>query len=253
MPVDEANLLSLEPGQVDIWLTRLTGIGDHLLRRYEELMSEDEHARWRRFLVAHAQLQHLVARALVRTTLSRYFDVPPQVWQFATNRYGRPHITAPRQFRPVRFNLSHTSGMVVCAVAKARAIGIDVENVTRESSLADLAPRVFSPVELATFRETAPEMQREIFFSFWTLKEAYIKARGMGLSLPLDGFSFDLAGSSPRVHFSERCPDESDRWQFRRFAPTTDHRMAIAVAGVKEPDVRQRWVVPLDVEEKSRS
>jgi 4'-phosphopantetheinyl transferase len=246
MPVDDAKLMRLEQGQVDVWLTSLSGIGDHLLRRYEKLMSDDEHARWRRFLVQHAQLQHLVARALIRTTLSRYFDLPPQSWQFAANRYGRPHVTEPRQFRPVRFNLSHTSGLVVCAVAKARAIGIDVENVRRATEFADLAPRVFSPIELSTFRKTAPEMQREVFFSFWTLKEAYIKARGMGLSLALDGFSFDLAGPSPRVHFTERCPDDSERWQFRQYAPTADHRMAIAVAGVKDPAVRQRWVVPLE-------
>jgi 4'-phosphopantetheinyl transferase len=252
MPIDEATPLRLERGQVDIWLTSLSGISDHLLHRYEQLMSEDEHARWRRFLVAHAQLQHLVARALVRTTLSRYFDVPPQSWQFAANRYGRPYVTAPRQFRPVRFNLSHTSGLVVCAVAKARAIGIDVENITRDTEFADVAPRVFSPVELSSFRRTAPEMQREIFFAYWTLKESYIKARGMGLSLALDGFWFDLAGASPRVHFTERCPDDSERWQFRQYAPTADHRLAIAVAGVKEPKVRQRWVVPLGADEATK-
>jgi 4'-phosphopantetheinyl transferase len=249
MALDEAPLLRLDPGQVDIWLTSLSGIGDHLLCRYQELMSEGEHARWRRFLVEHARLQHLVARALVRTTLSRYFDVPPRSWQFTANRYGRPCVVEPRPFRSVRFNLSHTSGLVVCAVARARAIGIDVEHIRRQTEFADLAPRVFSPMELASFRRTAPEMQREVFFSFWTLKESYIKARGMGLSLALDGFSFDLAGASPRVHFTERCPDDSDRWQFRQYAPTTDHRMAIAVAGVKALDVRQRWVVPLDASE----
>ncbi|MFL5066152.1 MAG: 4'-phosphopantetheinyl transferase family protein, partial [Xanthobacteraceae bacterium] len=166
MSLDEATLLRLEQGQVDIWLTHLSGIGDDLLRRYEQLMSESEHARWRRFLVAHAQLQHLVARALIRTTLSRYFDVPPQSWQFAANRYGRPHVTEPRQFRHVRFNLSHTGGLVVCAVAKARAIGIDVENIRRESELADLAARVFSPVELSSFLQSAPQTQREIFFAY---------------------------------------------------------------------------------------
>jgi 4'-phosphopantetheinyl transferase len=250
MPFDDPALLSLEQGQVDIWLTALPDIGEALLRRYEELMSEDEHARWRRFRVAHAKLQHLVARALIRTTLSRYFAVPPRSWKFGANRYGRPHVSEPRQFRPLRFNLSHTSGLVACAVAKARAVGIDVENIRRESSLAELAPRVFSPTELAAFLDTPPDMQREVFFSFWTLKEAYIKARGMGLSLPLDGFSFDLAEGFPRVNFTERCPDDSARWQFRQYAPTADHRMAVAVAGVPQPVVRQRWVVPLQPEEE---
>jgi hypothetical protein len=68
----------------------------------------------------------------------------------------------------------------------------------------------------------------------------------MGLALALDGFWFDLAGTSPRVSFTERCPDDSARWQFRQYAPTAEHRMAIAVAGVKTLDVRQRWVVPLE-------
>jgi 4'-phosphopantetheinyl transferase len=239
--------LPLPPGQVDIWLTSLASVGDELRLAYQPLLSASERERWQRFLVEGARLQHLVARALVRTSLSRYAEVPADAWQFEPNRYGRPYVSQPPAFRDLYFNLSHTDGLVVCAVSRSSDIGVDVENIQRDLDILALAPSVFAPTEVARVRQSPPDDRSDYFFSYWTLKEAYIKARGMGLSLALDGFWFDLSGAAPRVQFSERCPDDPQRWRFRQFTPTPRHKLAVAVAppAGREPDIRLHWVVPL--------
>jgi 4'-phosphopantetheinyl transferase len=240
--------LRLEVGQTDVWLTSLCSVGGDLQLAYLGLLSEPERAKWRRFVAQDAQLQYLVSRALVRTTLSRYAEVPEHAWQFETNRYGRPYISQPRDLRDIQFNLSNTTGLVVCAVTKDSDIGIDVENFTRNLDTDALAPTVFAPMELAdVFAQRTPEDRRNRFFSYWTLKEAYIKARGMGLSLPLDAFWFDLAGPSPLLHVTDRCPDTPERWRFRQYAPTAAHRMAVAVAAPRgtEPSIHLRWIKPM--------
>ena len=240
-------LLPLAPGQVDIWLTSPADIGDESRLAYERLLDPPERERWQRFLVEGARLQYLVARALVRTTLSRYGGVAAHAWEFEPNRYGRPYVAQPAACRDLFFNLSHTDGLVACAVSRSSDVGVDVENIQRDLDILALAPSVFAPAEVASVRQSPPETRADYFFSYWTLKEAYIKARGMGLSLALDGFWFELSGVAPRVSFSERCPDDPRRWRFRQFRPTAEHKLAAAIAppaGV-EPDIRLHWVVPL--------
>jgi 4'-phosphopantetheinyl transferase len=134
---------------------------------------------------------------------------------------------------------------VALAVTKGLEIGVDVENVTRNLDVSQLAPSVFAPAEVAALKQTAELDRPDVFFSFWTLKEAYIKARGMGLSLKLDGFAFDLSGTHPRVSFNDRCPDDPSRWQFRRYLPTATHALAVAVSAPEDAvDVRLIWAVP---------
>ena len=241
--------LQLPPGQVDVWLASTSDISSSELFACLQLLSEPEQAQWQRFVVKDARLQYLVTRALVRTTLSRYTDVPPRNWQFETNAYGRPNISLPQSSRNLRFNLSNTTGLVACAVSIDCEIGIDVENITRTVDTDAVAPSVFAPAELADFREAGLEDQRERFFSYWTLKESYIKARGMGLSLPLDAFWFDLSGTSPLLCVTDRCPDIPDRWRFYQHAPTDEHMMAVAVAAPQgvEPSIHPRWVKPMSL------
>jgi 4'-phosphopantetheinyl transferase len=243
-------LLRFGSGRIDVWLTSLYGVNGDLQLAYLQLLSEPERARWKRFVAVDAQLQYLVSRALVRTTLSRYAPVPECAWEFETNRYGRPHVSQPLAARGILFNLSNTTGLVVCAVAKDCDIGIDVENITRVLDIDALAPAVFAPAELADVRRSPPGDRRERFFSYWTLKEAYIKGRGMGLSLPLDAFWFDLDGLSPRLNVTDRCRDSPERWHFHQHAPTPEHRMAVAVAAPRgtKPAIYLRWITPTSAE-----
>jgi 4'-phosphopantetheinyl transferase len=232
-------------GQVDVWLVAPDAIGADRLRGYEALMDAKERERWQRFRMPKSRLIHLVARALVRTTLSLYADVAPAHWRFETNDYGRPYIAAPEIGRDLRFNLSHTDGLIVVAIAEGCEIGIDVERLDRELDTAQLAPTVFEASEMSAFRSAPEHQRRDLFFAFWTLKEAYIKARGMGVSLPLDGFAFDLAPPHSRIGFNHRCPDDPSRWQFRRFEAAPEHVIAVAVEAPESAvDIRLIRTVP---------
>lgn len=232
----------LPPGTVDVWLTATDAPCADRLESWLALMTEAERARHERFVAPKAKLQHLLARVLVRTVLSRYAAVEPQEWRFETNAYSRPAIAAPVIGQDLRFNLSHTDGLVALAVSEGTAVGIDVEQIDRDIDVMALAPSVMAASELRALERTPPEARRDLFFGFWTLKEAYIKARGMGLSLPLGGFAFDLSGASPTITFDPaRIADDATAWTFRRFAPTPRHFLAVAVERTRF-DLSLEWV-----------
>lgn len=219
----------MQPSDVHIWYVFSERVNNPSL---EELLSPDERARKERFLQAKDRQQHVIARALVRTTLSRYADVRPEAWTFATNRYGRPEIASP-DVGPLRFNLSHTKGLVACIVAWDREIGIDVENLERPTDYVELAQRFFAPSEAAVVAGLPPERQREAFFDFWTLKESYIKARGMGLALPLGDFAFRLA-DPVTIDFTGSIVDDPASWRFERLRPSASHKLAAAMRCTSE-------------------
>src|SRR6185295_18612851 len=120
-----------------------------------------------------------------RTTLSHYAAVDPTAWQFARNRRGRPEISGPLGVAPLRFNLSNTAGLIACLVTLGVDVGVDVEDTHRRGETVRIANRFFSASEVAALEALPPERQRQRFFEYWTLKESYIKARGMGLAIPL--------------------------------------------------------------------
>jgi 4'-phosphopantetheinyl transferase len=239
--------LKLQAGEVDVWLTSTSSAASVAQASYLELLSSTERTRWHRFASNDARLQYLVTRALVRTALSKYADVSAHEWQFESNAYGRPKISEPRASRNLCFNLSNATGLVGCAISRDCEIGLDIENCTRMIDFDALAPSVFAPAELADLSELPFGERRGRFFSYWTLKESYIKARGMGLSIPLDTFWFKLGGELPLLCVEDRCTDVPERWRFYQFAPTDQHVMAIAVAASAgiEPVIRLRWVTPL--------
>lgn len=218
-----------------------------LLRAYYNLLSQEERARYGRFHFAEGRHSHLVAHALVRTVLARYLQVDPRALRFEANKYGRPDVVEPSAVA-VKFNLSHTDGLIACAVVNDREIGIDVENTERPGSTIEIADRFFSPEEVATLHALPAAAQRARFFEYWTLKESYIKARAMGLSLPLEQFSFDLSEGQPiRISFDPRLPDDPLSWQFGLFRPTARHVMAVSIRRQHDPDldIRLRQTVPL--------
>ena len=222
-----------DPAGVDVWLTFLDDVGPDLAERYRGLLSPGERARFERYRVEGARREFLVGRALLRTTLSRYRDVPPDAWSFAMNAHGRPDIAGPIAADDgLTFNLSHTRGLVALAVSHRADLGVDVEASDRDSALADLSVRYFAEAEVAAVRAVAQDEAalRETFFAFWTLKEAYIKARGMGLALPLGGFAFELRPDAPTIAFSPACPDDAGRWRFLRRTVSDEHRLALAVS-----------------------
>jgi 4'-phosphopantetheinyl transferase len=200
--------------------------------RYLAILSPGERLRLARLLSKPKQELFLLAHGLLRTELSQCADVDPAAWQFSSGAHGRPEIAAPES--SLRFNLSHTEGLAACAVTDGRDVGIDVEDITREHSRG-LAERVFSPREQKSLRDLQAGEQARGFFELWTLKEAYLKARGLGLTVPLRGFSFyrDAAGEW-RIEFDAsgdgaRCEDDPRRWTFRSWRVGARHQAALAL------------------------
>lgn len=230
-------------GRVVVWLSSVSEMDDAIRRAYQAYVTPPELARCQRFVVQEPRDQFLAARALLRTRLRYYTGVPELEWRFAENQYGRPHIVEPAEFRHIRFNLSHTRGLVTCAFSTMHEIGVDIENATRELDFWDLASSCFAPREVDDMRSRPPHELRATFFSYWTLKEAYIKARGMGLAIPLDSFWFDLAVEPPVLHCTARCADDDNQWQFRQMMPTARHKLALAARATRDIrlDVGVHW------------
>jgi 4'-phosphopantetheinyl transferase len=180
------------------------------------------------------QLAHVCGWVLVRLALSSYVAAPPEAWAFVRERGGRPEVVGPSGARRLRFNVSHTAGMVACAVTWDRAVGVDVENASRPAPL-EIADRFFSLEEAAGMHELSLPLRSRHFFRLWTLKEAYTKARGLGLSLPLDTFTVAIdAGSAARLRVEEKENDGSG-WQLFAFEPTPLHHGAVAVRSEADP------------------
>ena len=213
---------------------------------YLALLAPEEHERMARLVFERDRRRFLLTRALVRTMLSRYAGVPPAAWAFIANVHGRPEILdRPRGVPDLRFNLSHTEGLIACAMTIGREVGVDVEHVQRRLTQ-DVAGRFFAPSEVNNLKALPDDEQARAFFDYWTLKEAYIKARGFGLALPLGDFAFTLAPPAPpQIAFEPALKDDPATWQFVQDWPTPVHRLALAVRreGADLP-VRIRKVVP---------
>lgn len=225
-----SGLLGLTRGQVHLWYVSTEDAKQRgWLSRYHHLLTVDDHNRHQRFVFEKDRDQFLIARAFVRTTLSRYADIKPEEWKFQINEFGKPSIDAGAD-SSIRFNLSHSDGLMICGVTVDREIGVDCENSDRKVEIEQLATRVFSQSEQEYFHSVSPARRRKTFFRLWTLKESYIKARGIGMSLPLQHFSFDLARTPQiRISFDGEIQDRPQVWQFSEPAFSKPYFAAVAV------------------------
>ena len=227
-------VLTLTADDVHVWHVVPEIVSDPArLRRSEALMSPDERARHARFVFPADRHVYLVARALVRTTLSQYADVEPQAWTFRTGPHGRPEIAGPAGVPPLRFSLSHTTGLVALAVALQVDVGLDIEGINERASGLDIARHYFAPAEADELEALPPERQGRAFLEYWTLKEAYIKATGLGLSMPLKSFAFELT-DPPAIRFDAGTGDPRE-WHFLRLDLSPRHVSALAVRAARRP------------------
>ena len=235
-------LLALDRQRVDLWLLaldepRLIAWESRLLAR----LTPAERRRHDAIVVERARLEQRVTRVLVREVLSQYAPVRPDDWLFSEGAYGRPQLAGPvlaPLLEGLDFNISHTRGLVAVAISYRRVVGIDVEETGRARRTLAIADRFFAATETAALQALPPAQQPQRFVELWTLKEAYIKARGMGLRIPLGKFAFDLDAPPPiRVRFEPDLADDESLWQFELFAPSDEHLLALAIEGYAEPQV----------------
>jgi len=198
------------------------------------LLSEDELDRWRGFKFDRHRREYLATHALARTALSFHRPLPPEAWRFELNAYGKPAVQPECG---LRFNLSNSLGLVVCLIGEGAEVGVDVESRGRAGSIAEVGPRMFSAEEMTQLELLADDEQAERCLRLWTLKEAYIKARGIGLALPLNEFSFLFEESGQiRMRMEPSLEDEPGRWRFC-LLEHAEHCVALMVENGTAPEL----------------
>ena len=194
------------------------------------LLSPAERSRFDRFVRDEDRRGYALAHALLRTTLSSLIGSGPEALTFETDSYGKPRLAATAD---VSFSLTHTNGLVACAVARGREIGIDAEAIDRRIDAHGIANRYFTESETGYITEGRGEQQHERFFEVWTLKEAFLKATGRGMSQSLEAISFDLEEGTVRYSLAPGNADPG--WQFALFRPTTRHLLAVGTSSHGTP------------------
>ncbi len=210
--------------QVHIWLMPVRNSEPFL-----KFLTEAEIQRANKFRVQTARDQFVVARAALRVLLNRYFQLESPTIQFKINQYGKPFLEHPNIF----FNVSHSYDWVLIGLSQEMDLGVDIEKMRSDIDLPKLAERFFSKKEVSFFNQL-PEAQKAIgFFNAWTRKEAYIKARGMGLAIPLSGFSVELRPEHPATIIeTSHDPAAVRKWSLKDLPAPEGYRAAVVAQAV---------------------
>jgi len=226
----------LPPDQVDIWRVFLdastppsTSLMTDPVESFESTLSADENQRAARFVFPQDRHRFILSHGHMRGILVRYLHRGPERLEFTVNDYGKPVLAD----HSLEFNLSHSGDFALLAVSRHGRVGVDVERIRQDMEFEDLARRFFSQQEYSDLMDLPQEQRKAAFFRCWTLKEAYIKAHGLGLSLPLDSFDVSLALSDqPVLRATRPDPTEASRWTLLSFEVDSDHAGAVAVEGI---------------------
>jgi 4'-phosphopantetheinyl transferase len=213
--------------RIHLWVAYPDDLKDEATaQKCVQMLSEDERARLERFKFERHRREHLATRALERTALSAYAEIAPQDWRFESGEHGKP---TTRQAPGLTFNLSNSLGLVVCAMGHGVEMGVDVEPYARAKTIEEVAERFFSERELEQLEPLRGEARLERGLTLWTLKEAYMKARGMGMALPTKLFSFVFEDDGGmRLEIDAEAGDGPERWQFCT-VDHAGHRIAVMV------------------------
>ena len=223
--------LSLSEGDVHVWRASFHQL-DALLESFEDVISVDERAKARRYRFDDHRKEYISARGFLRFLLGAYTHQDPKDLKFLYNPFGKPALYPSSERPQVTFNLSHTHGFVLYAFSINRELGIDLEKIRPEAAHDGVAERFFSTQEVQVLRNLPVYAQPQGFFNCWTRKEAYIKARGEGLNIPLNQFDVSLIPGKPAELLASRVdPEDTNKWFLHALPMGTQYAAALAVEG----------------------
>ena len=219
--------LKLESNHADVWRLSLD-LSTDSVKLNESTLSADEEKRAAHFHFEVDKNRFIVAHGVLRKILGRYLHSDPAELTFSLNQYGKPALVNSA----VEFNLSHSGDFALIAVTQGRKVGVDVERIRQGISSHVIAQQYFSKSEVAELQSLPLQQRERAFFTCWTRKEAYIKAQGLGLSLPLESFDVSLAPGQPAILRATRPdPQESARWTLLSLDADPNYAGALAVEG----------------------
>ncbi len=220
--------LRLEPVDVHLWQATLD---DYLAGNLKHLLSNDEKSRAERFHFEKDRCEFTAARGLLRTLLSAYVGIDSDRLRFTYAEKGKPSLEERRP-SGIKFNLAHSHGRALFAFSNGREVGVDLEFMRDDLADEKVAERFFSAGEIDSLKAVGPELRKEAFFNCWTRKEAYIKARGEGLSMPLNEFDVSLLPGEPAALLrNHKVPAEAARWTMRSVPMPPGYVAALVVEG----------------------
>jgi len=223
--------LRLRANEVHVWRA-LSNVSTGEIESLQSMLVDEELEQARRFYFEKDRRRWMMAHAILRMVLGRYLDIDPRELRFRTNTYGKPSLAYPHTGAHLHFNLSHSGDLVLYAFAYDRQVGVDVEYMRTGIEYTDLAASHFSAHERAALHALPEALQEEAFFLCWSRKEAYIKARGQGLSLPLDQFDVSLVPGGPASLLGSREDlQATKRWSLRALAPGERYAGALVAEG----------------------
>ena len=237
--VTQPNLI-LPAKAVHVWRVTLDSKATRL-RRLEQHLSADERARAARFYFEGDRRYFIAARGLFREIVSLYLNTVPHQLSFAYGAHGKPFL-AQEGYSNLRLNVSHSSGTALVAVTQGREVGVDIEHISQDVPVEKLAETVFSVPEKHSLTHLDGKTRRKAFFRLWTRKEAYIKADGRGVSLPLE--RIDVSSSEDRVATLDEAAGTwrtCERWMLQTFGAGQDHAAALAAEGQDWHLVCRQW------------
>jgi 4'-phosphopantetheinyl transferase len=229
---------SVADGEIRIWFCRLDR-ADAEIAPMRATLSEDEATRAARFFQDRDRNHYIVARATLRRLLAIQLGCAAGAVRFEYNEWGKPALPAGFARRDIRINLSHSHGVAVYAITGGRDVGVDVERVRLEFATETIAENFFSRNEVIALRSLPLEQQPDGFFNCWTRKEAYVKARGEGLSIELASFDVSLKPREPAAIL--RAVDRA-KWSIASFRPEPGRVAAIVVEGGMDRIPTPAWL-----------
>jgi 4'-phosphopantetheinyl transferase len=226
-----SRLPGLDAASVHVWRIALA-VPDAEQAKRAAVLASDEVTRVARFHFERDRRRWTSARGAVRALLAGYAGVAPASLAFRLGSHGKPALDGPAASAGLEFNISHSGDLALCAVTRARAVGVDVEAFRPDFATSEVARRFFAPAEVAGLEALPPGERMEAFFACWTRKEAYIKARGTGIALGLDRFEVSLAPGLPAALLATHDePAAAARWRLVALAPGGGYAGALATDG----------------------
>jgi 4'-phosphopantetheinyl transferase len=232
--------MSVTADQVHVWHVPLD-LSQSEVANLEEHLASDERSRAARFLHSSDRLRFVACRGTLREILSRYLGEAPSEIEFAYSKYGKPRLRLSDDSHLLRFNVSHSDGLAVFAITHGREVGVDIERAQAEFAWEEIAASFFSAREISVLQALPIQRRYEAFLNAWTSKEACAKARGNGLSLPLEQLDAPQLPDASCSLDPLRNASEPSPWTFKSFAPVAGFVGALVVEGTDWQMTCREW------------